>query len=116
MWHFVQGLHSSGHYKTQIKNGNICIYSINFEGSRYTLELRKNGENYYVGQFRGFSNCFPPKELSESLNSFLASIKVEEQVEEQVKFDFGCPIGLDLVQVQPMVEYQPHNNFGLMQF
>jgi hypothetical protein len=103
-------VYTSDTYINNIKEGTGAIYSILYEGKRYTLELIYNSfssdKKYYINQFRAASNQNPPENLNTWVHELIfrlnfnkptktvqsMSVDIEEEVylkEEEIYVDLA---------------------------
>jgi len=57
--------HCVGMYDSYIDDGKCAIYSIKYQKTRYTLELKEQDEKIVIGQLRGTCNIDSPDELKQ---------------------------------------------------
>jgi hypothetical protein len=60
--------HCVATYANQINSGHCAIFSIPYNGQRYTLQVDQTYRNV---QFKGLRNCEPPEELSTMVEDYL---------------------------------------------
>lgn len=63
--------HCVASYAYLINKDKCSIYSTVYNNERYTIEIRKNRNKYYIAQIKGMFNADAPSELIELINSKL---------------------------------------------